>query len=148
MDVELELVALDQGGVIHSLQQSLVSKTYRAMDYRAIYTAIHEHLTYLITTDDHAVCGFLILKDEGDHIVLDEFGIIAQYRGQGIGTVALEMMLDFENVKGRRVELFTHPDNPAAHLYERNGFQEVERIPDYYGDGEPRMRMVRAPRMS
>jgi len=39
----------------------------------------------------------------------------------------------------KRIELVTHPDNPALKLYESLGFTVESRKENYWGDGEPRL---------
>jgi ribosomal protein S18 acetylase RimI-like enzyme len=45
-----------------------------------------------------------------------------------------------------RLELVTHPENDhALRLYGSLGFKVEEEISNYFGDGEPRVKLVRLP---
>jgi ribosomal-protein-alanine N-acetyltransferase len=81
--------------------------------------------------DDHAHLNLLAVRRPwqragiGRHLVgwLEESGLVA-----GIGTIRLELRAS--NRGGRR-------------FYERLGFQEVARVPEYYGGVETAVRMAR-----
>jgi len=53
----------------------------------------------------------------------------------------LELLQKLEQNGATGIYLTVHPDNPARHLYLKLGFEKVERIEDYYFDGEPRLVM-------
>ena len=65
------------------------------------------------------------------------------YQGQGIGRSITEEILDVLRSKGAKdIHLTAHPENkPAIQLYNKLGFETVEEVQDYYGDGEPRLVM-------
>ena len=65
-----------------------------------------------------------------------------EFQRQGLAKQALGKL--FEELKGYElVDLVVHPENSSAlNLYKSFGFVVKERIENYYGDGEPRLRMV------
>ncbi len=72
-------------------------------------------------------------------------GIIVrpEYQGQGVATQAIQQVLaKYPNAE--RFWLVTHPENPALKLYQSLGFEVTERIENYFGDGQPRLKLVRA----
>jgi ribosomal-protein-alanine N-acetyltransferase len=81
--------------------------------------------------DDHAHLSLLAVRRAwqragiGRHLVawLEEAGLVA-----GIGTVRLELRAS---------------NRGARRFYERLGFQEVARVPEYYGGVETAVRMAR-----
>ncbi len=96
---------------------------------------------YLIKKDDDIVGNISYEKKSDDHVYVS--GILVDYRfqGQGIAKEALNQVLEkFRNIK--RIDLVTHPDNPAINLYQSFGFSIESRIENYYGDGQPRLRLV------
>jgi ribosomal protein S18 acetylase RimI-like enzyme len=143
MPVRLERASAEDAETIYRMQQGLASRTYVPMQRVAIESVIREDVACLILAEDGVAAGFVIYKNGPGHVLLDEFGVTAEFRGRGVGTAALAIML--ERVGACRVELMTHPENPAARLYGRAGFCEVGRVENFYGDGEPRMRMARDP---
>ena len=66
-----------------------------------------------------------------------------RYQNQGIGREALTTILgELKEVK--RIDLVTHPENESAlSLYQSFGFQIESRVEDYYGDGQPRLVLVK-----
>jgi ribosomal protein S18 acetylase RimI-like enzyme len=74
---------------------------------------------------------------------ISEFALVEEARGKGIGSKVLqEVLMLFKDLQ--RVDLWTHPENPARTLYERFGFTpEDEPVPAFFGLGTgPRQRMV------
>jgi ribosomal protein S18 acetylase RimI-like enzyme len=73
------------------------------------------------------------------------FGVVVvpEFQRQGVAKKATEMILkmlkDFE-----AINLVVHPKNDKAiHLYQSLGFEKVgKQIENYFGDGEPRIKMV------
>jgi ribosomal protein S18 acetylase RimI-like enzyme len=56
-------------------------------------------------------------------------GVIEQARGQGQGQLLLQALLEEGRKLGlQALSLSVETDNPAKHLYERNGFREVGSI--------------------
>jgi ribosomal protein S18 acetylase RimI-like enzyme len=66
-----------------------------------------------------------------------------ELRGRGIGKQAIKIILEeLENHK--RIELVTHPENKnAIKLYLSFGFYTEKQMDNYFGDGEPRILMVK-----
>ena len=100
-------------------------------------------VVYLIEKDSKVVGSLSYEKKGDDHVYISGLVIVPEFQGQGIGREVLTVLLkQFENVK--RVDLVTHPDNTVAlTLYESLGFVVESRKEDYYGDGEPRLVLVK-----
>lgn len=125
---------------ICAIMQEAASKTYSPTDRVALLALVQKHKSYVIQ-DGNVIVGAVIYIELDHGMYLDELVVSDRYRGKGAGTFALSTVLSTE--KGYAWELHTHPDNPAANLYERHGFRTIETIPNFFGDGEPRMRMRR-----
>ena len=70
---------------------------------------------------DGETVGYFHWVDHGTHYELDDFYILPQHRGKGIGTAALQVRL--ENIN-KPVTLYVFTQNlPAIRLYERLGFR-------------------------
>ena len=65
------------------------------------------------------------------------------HRGRGLGRLLMDDLLTTCRREGvSRLYLEVRQDNvPAIGLYRRYGFEEVARLPDYYGPGEGGLRM-------
>ena len=78
-------------------------------------------------------CGFYLARGVLDEVELLLFGIVPERRGRGLGAALLARFLDDAAARGaRRVFLEMRRDNPAARLYEANGFKIVGARPAYY----------------
>ena len=81
--------------------------------------------------------------EKGDVAYISYMVVDPAYQGRGVARKALISVL--EELKGkRRIELVTHPDNAKAlKLYQSLGFIVEGRKENYYGDGEPRLMLVK-----
>jgi len=66
-----------------------------------------------------------VLRGAAEIRVID-IALLAQYRGQGIGTTLLRSLLDEARRGARRVTIHVEENNPALALYLRLGFTQIE----------------------
>jgi len=78
--------------------------------------------TLLIAEFDGRTVGFAHLVDEGDRITLQGIGVDKSMRGQGVGTILLEHILETLRDTDRPIFLKVKVMNPAIDLYARYGF--------------------------
>jgi ribosomal protein S18 acetylase RimI-like enzyme len=85
------------------------------------------------------------LRDDGS-AYLSNIAVDPDFRRRGIARAASLFLL--QEAKGcTRIDLVTHPDNAAAiALYRSLGFAIESRKENYFGDGEPRLVMLRGDR--
>lgn len=85
------------------------------------------------------------LRDDGS-AYLSNIAVDPDFRRRGIARAATLFLL--EEAEGcARIDLVTHPDNaPAIALYRSLGFAVESRKENYFGDGEPRVVMLRGDR--
>jgi len=96
---------------------------------------------FLIYVDSEAV-GNVSLQLKGPaHLHISVLVVTPPYQGRGIGREVLTQVLR-EHADKERIDLTTHPDNPARRLYESLGFEVESRIENCWGDGEPRLLYV------
>src|SRR3989338_10856359 len=100
-------------------------------------------VVYLILLDGEVVGNISYERKLDGTAYIDGFAIDPQFQKQGIGRQALKMVID-ELAGAKRIELVTHPENTAAiKLYLSFGFAIKSRIENYFGDGEPRIQLVK-----
>ncbi|MGA7673668.1 MAG: GNAT family N-acetyltransferase [Rhizomicrobium sp.] len=92
----------------------------------------HHYRTYL------AGCSFDILEYNGvpiGRLYLDvrpsrlhiaDIALMPEWRGKGIGTAILEMLIGMGSSMGKSVGIFVEKFNPALRLYRRLGFIEIQ----------------------
>lgn len=78
--------------------------------------------TVLIATDMGRIIGFAHIIDEGDRVVLQGLGVDKSVRGQGVGSILLEHILDALREGQKPIYLKVKVMNPAIDLYSRYGF--------------------------
>jgi ribosomal protein S18 acetylase RimI-like enzyme len=75
----------------------------------------------LLTSTDH---GYGYVADDVPEITI---GVLARYRGHGVGTAVLRRLIDRAREDGHRaLSLSVEDDNPAARMYRRAGFVPAE----------------------
>lgn len=97
---------------------------------------------YLIKKGEAVVGNVSYELRPDDSVYISGLVINPSFQGQGIAReVLVKLLEEFKNIK--RIDLVTHPNNHTAlNLYQSLGFVIESRYDNYYGDGEPRLRLV------
>lgn len=97
-----------------------------------------------VIEDNNNPLGHIFYEKRNDHTVyLDEFVIAPEAQGKGYGSQTLKWLIDREK-DAKKIELVTHPHNKRAIiLYLKQGFQIENFKKNYFGDGEPRLEMIK-----
>lgn len=103
---------------------------------------IRNDIVYLIEEDGIMVGDISYVVKDADHAYITGLVIVPEFQRRGLARKAMNMIIDELN-DFRRLSLDVHPDNHAVKLYESLGFVATERKENFYGDGEPRIIMVR-----
>ena len=98
---------------------------------------------YIIEKDGVAVGDAGYEVKDNNAVYISGLTIAFEFQGQGIGRQALIQLLEILSGKDR-ITLATHPQNiPAIKLYESFGFKIESQVENYFGDGEPRIIMIK-----
>jgi len=91
--------------------------------------------------DKGSYVGYFVLKKEKNNIFeLKSIAVPDKYQGKGYGSLLMKKVLDL--TKGHGVHFVTHPKNISGlFLYLKNGFEITGWIDNYYGDGQPRLKL-------
>lgn len=76
---------------------------------------------------NNEMVGFIGIKNYEKEIYLYRFYIDERYRGQGIGTIALNKLIDMAKEQDKDMSLEVMEENIARDLYERLGFKTQYR---------------------
>lgn len=119
-------------------------KTYSALTKREeVIKEIINSVFYLIEKDGESVGDTSYELRGRDVAYISGLVVLPQFQGQGIARQSMEIILEeLRDVK--LVELVTHPKNEKAiNLYASFGFKKrgAEKE-NYFGDGEPRIKMI------
>jgi ribosomal protein S18 acetylase RimI-like enzyme len=116
------------------------------LDRDACVREITNNVLYFVEVDGALVAtAAWKLRDDGS-AYLSNIAVDPDFRRRGIARAATHFLL--EEAKGcTQIDLVTHPDNAAAiALYCSLGFVVESRKENYFGDGEPRVVMLRGDR--
>jgi len=104
---------------------------------------VRNSIAYMIHGEDGHIVGLIAYKrKKPSQAYISEIAVLPAFQRQGIGDEALRLIMEeLKNVP--RIELMTHPANPARRLYERHGFKVCGRIDNFQGSSEPRLVMAR-----
>lgn len=93
---------------------------------------------------DHKIVGSTECQIKGSkHAYLGGLVVLPEFQGQGIARKAAQFRLDILKDMDR-IDLVTHPhNNKIIMLYLSLGFHIESWKDNYYGDGEPRLILVR-----
>jgi ribosomal protein S18 acetylase RimI-like enzyme len=143
--VTFERATKADAGIVVSVEANIGEpKTYgQPLAFDAVVGEIRKNAFYLIKEGD-AVVGTCAYRTRSDNSVyLSNIAILPAFRGRGLGRAAMLFLLA-ECQAADTIDLVTHPENAAAlNLYESLGFKVTSRKKDYFGDGEPRLVLVR-----
>ncbi len=96
------------------LQQKHYDKTYPKADKQIVLWQ-NQPVGYLHTHFAH--------KDKRLHLI--DISLLPEWRGQGVGSWLLGLLMDKATAKNAKMSLYVHQLNPAKSLYLRLGFVEV-----------------------
>jgi ribosomal protein S18 acetylase RimI-like enzyme len=99
-----------------------VAKNFIRSIFPDAMVQITEEDTLLLAEEDGKLVGFAHIVDDGDRILLQGIGVDRSARGQGVGTLLLEHILDVMRDTDRPIFLKVKVMNPAIDLYARYGF--------------------------
>lgn len=93
---------------------------------------------FLIKVVDQVVGNVSLERKGEDHLYISGLLITPDFQRKGVARKVMERILN-SNQEVARIDLVTHPENPALALYQSLGFQIESRKENYFGDGEPRL---------
>lgn len=137
-------------------------KNSRAADLNAIYELekqfgadafskrslrrFHENGNLLVFLDNQdTIIGSAIVvhRKNSDKVRLYSFVIDQKFRGMGVGKTYLETLLSIQWDAIWMILEVSEGNHPAIHVYQKAGFEEIQRIEGYYSDGSSAIKMIK-----
>jgi ribosomal protein S18 acetylase RimI-like enzyme len=115
-----------------------------AASLAAAAAEIGRNRLYLLWFGGRRVGTVAFRRQTGGTVEISNLAIRPAWRGRGFARAALLFVLK-RNAAAAGFVLVTHPENEAAlTLYRSLGFKPRRRFENFFGDGEPRLALVRA----
>lgn len=129
---------------IADLEKRAASKTYSAIISESELRAYIKNESVFLIKRNNVVIGSVAYKMVKRNIAhLGGLIISHKFRGRGIARQAMSIILKKVS-RYPRIELSVHPhNNPAIGLYLSLGFVIESWKDNYFGDGEPRLMLVK-----
>lgn len=111
-------------------------------DEKEVEEYVKNSIVYLIKNNNDIVGSISYDVMDSDHVDISGLVVKPEFQKQGMARMAMELL--FEKLKDyKKLSLCVHPDNHARKLYESFGFKVESCKENYFGDGEPRLIMVK-----
>ena len=143
-NITLKLATEKDVPVFLELEKSVSHlKVYSAItNENEVVEEFKKNIIYLIKNKNETVGSIEYEIKSPEHAYISGFVVNPKFQRQGIGREALGQILEkLKNIK--RIDLVTHPDNPVLNLYKSFGFVVESIKENYFGDGEPRIVLVK-----
>ena len=114
------LTRQDLGLLPQDLRDPLIELQFQAQ--RQGYAASYPQARQEIIEVGAASVGHLLTAEQANEIVLVDFGLLPEWRGQGIGGAALRLLQARARAAAQGMRLQVTRDSPAVRLYARHGF--------------------------
>lgn len=96
---------------------------------------------FLIAKENYEIVGYVILEViEPKKGYIRSIAVKADYRNKGIGKMLIDYLI--KNFELDELSLHVRAGNNAIDFYKKIGFEEVQRFPGIYPDGEDAIYMV------
>ncbi len=106
-----------------------------ALQFRAQsehYAKYYDVAQFFVIEQDGRPIGRIYYDRQPDDVCIVDITLLPELRGAGLGTILLREVLDSAARDGISVSIHVESFNPALHLYQRLGFQQVDTNGVYY----------------
>lgn len=117
-----------------------------AFDYSVELKKKNIGLLLATRVGNQEVVGYLVFQRQKSLTWLHKLAVIEQERGKGIARCLVHCLCQQMKQGGCRTIVLWVDEarNPARALYGSCGFEQIERLPDYYGPGRTALKLVLA----
>ena len=144
-ELELERATLEDAQTLLEIERTTIGqKTYSGyFEEEEIAEYLRNDVVYLIKARELTAGSISYEIKSENHAYISGLVVKPEFQGQGIARKAMSKLLE-ELEPYKELDLVVHPDNTGAvKLYESLGFVVKSRQENFFGDGEPRVIMVK-----
>jgi [ribosomal protein S18]-alanine N-acetyltransferase len=118
-------------------------KYSRSADKNEVLQEFSENEVYLVRKGEQLVGSVEFQMKDPDTAYISGLIVHPDFQGTRVAYEAVQLLM--ERLQGvKRIELVTHPENrKILSMSEKMGFKVVQRLENHFGDGEPRVLLVR-----
>lgn len=142
--IELLRAKIEDVGILLEIEKTTQGLSFYSgyFSEEEIVSWIKTEFVFIIKKDSITVGSISYeLKDE-EHVYISGLVVKPEFQKMGIAKEAMNLIFeDFKDIK--KFSLAVHPNNHAVKLYESLGFVGESVVDNYFGDGEPRMIMIK-----
>jgi len=142
--VKLIKAIADDWRIISDLEKTSASKIFHptVIEEEETRQFVNDNEVFLIDVDGKII-GIIAYQNKADQFYISEFIIGKEYQNKGCGKQALNLLLE-KIGNSKSATLRTHPENtPAIITYLKAGFKIKGWKENCYGDGEPRLILIK-----
>ena len=143
-DLLLQQAIKSDWTILATLEKKAASEVFHALtDEQEIKDYIKDSEVFFIILDGKKIGTISYEKKDNDYVHFNGLTVIHKYRRKGIASWAIRNILN--NIKNKKtINLVVHPKNtPAILVYLKAGFEIEDWKNDFFGDGEPRLSLVK-----
>ena len=142
MEIFLEPANIDDWKEVKEIEQKVSNRLFFSFTKEEQFINYLKNSKVFFIEAEGKRVGTISYEVKDDYVEIDSYTLLSDYRGKGIAKEALKQIL--EKIGPATVKLFTHPENtPAIINYLKAGFVIKGWENDHFGDGEPRLLLVR-----
>lgn len=145
MAINLRRATIDDVPTLLEIEQATKGEKIYIGNFTAeeITRWITDEYVYLILENQSRIGSLSYEIREDDRAYISGLVIRPEHRKQGLAKQAMLLLLE-QLTHHPGIDLVVHPANhPAINLYTSLGFSSGSTVDNYFGDGEPRIKMTK-----
>lgn len=143
-NLKLRQVHNEDWKTLAMLEKKASSDVFHALsDEKEIKEYIEDSEVFFIVLDDEKI-GTISYENKENNIHFNGLTVLNEHRRKGIASWAIKAILEKMSDNKKTINLVVHPQNtPAILVYLKAGFKIDGWKDNYFGDGEPRLSLVK-----
>lgn len=144
MNICLQQIDMEEWEILADLEKKSASELFHPLgNENEFRDYLRKSKVFYILLDNKKV-GTISYEPKDDYYEIDGMTVLPAYRRKGIASLAFQKLIEEPKVS-KEWRLVTHPQNTASLLiYLKAGFVIKGWKDNYFGDGQPRLLLVKS----